>query len=135
MTDMNTRTGEGWYEIIFKTDSESAYKKVQEACREQMGNSKMTVKEKSMHLYSCLMRTLAIMRANRVPKKDCYVFLTKGAVDVFRQHEMQLGIIREDFGEKGKELFANFPVVRVDEKGVKAWVGVIATDIDALERL
>ena len=60
MTDMTSRAGEGRYEIIFKTDSESAYKKVQEVCREQM---------------------------------------------------------------------------RVDEKGVKAWVGVLAADIDELERL
>ena len=133
MTDMTSRAGEGRYEIIFKTDSESAYKKVQEACREQMGNSKMTVEEEAMHLYSCIMQKLATMRANRVPKNACSVFLTKGAVDVFRQHEMKLGMIREDFGEK--EMFADFPVVRVDEKGVKAWVGMIATDIDALERL
>lgn len=133
MTDMTSRAGDGRYEIIFKTDSESAYKKVQEACREQMGNSKMAVEEKAMNLYSCIMRKLATMRINRVPKKDCSVFLTKGAVDVFRQHEMQLGMIREDFGEK--EMFADYPVVRVDEKGVKAWVGVLATDIDALERL
>ena len=135
MTDMTTKTGDGRYEIIFKTDSEYAYKNVQEACREQMGNSKMAVKEKAMNLYSCIMRKLATMRINRVPKKDCSVFLTKGAADVFREHEMQLGMIREDFGEKGQEMFADYPVVRVDEKGVKAWVGVLATDIDALERL
>jgi hypothetical protein len=132
---MTSRAGEGRYEIIFKTDSESAYKKVQEACREQMGNRKMAVEEKAMHLYSCIMQKLATMRANRVPKNACYVFLTKGAIDVFREHEMQLGLIREDFGEKGQEMFADFPAVRVDEKGVKAWVGVIAADIDALERL
>lgn len=133
MIDMTTKAGEGRYEIIFKTDSESAYKKVQEVCREQMGNSKMAVEEKAMNLYSCIMRKLATMRINRVPKNACSVFLTKGAVDVFKQHEKQLGMIREDFGEK--EMFADYPVVRVDEKGVKAWVGVLAADIDELERL